>query len=41
MFRVTCITHRKDPIFHGIFAGTPPCETSTLWNSRRQKHTVP
>lgn len=31
VFRVTCITHRKDPIYHGVFAGTPPCETNTLW----------
>lgn len=31
VFRVTCITHRKDPIFHGVFAGRPPCETNTLW----------
>ena len=31
VFHVTCITHRKDPIFHGVFAGTPPCETNTLW----------
>ncbi len=31
VFRVTCITHREDPIFHGVFAGTPPCETNTLW----------
>lgn len=31
VFRVTCITHRADPIFHGVFAGTPPSETNTLW----------
>jgi 2,5-furandicarboxylate decarboxylase 1 len=31
VFRVTAITHRRDPIFHGIFAGVPPCETNTLW----------
>jgi len=31
VFRVTCITHRRDPIFHGVFAGIPPCETNTLW----------
>lgn len=31
VFRVTCITHRRDPIFHGVFAGTPPSETNTLW----------
>jgi len=31
VFRVTAITHRKDPIVHGIFAGKPPCETNTLW----------
>jgi len=31
VFRVTCITHRKDPVYHGVFAGAPPCETNTLW----------
>lgn len=31
VFRVTCITHRENPIFHGVFAGMPPCETNTLW----------
>lgn len=31
VFRVTAITHRKDPIVHGVFAGKPPCETNTLW----------
>jgi 2,5-furandicarboxylate decarboxylase 1 len=31
VFKVTCITHRRDPIFHGVFAGTPPSETNTLW----------
>jgi UbiD family decarboxylase len=31
VFKVTAITHRKAPIFHGVFAGKPPCETNTLW----------
>ncbi len=31
VFRVTCVTHRRQPIFHGVFAGTPPSETNTLW----------
>jgi UbiD family decarboxylase len=31
VFRVTAITHRKDPVMHGIFAGKPPCETDVLW----------
>ncbi len=31
VFKVTAITHRHDPIFHGVFAGKPPCETNTLW----------
>jgi UbiD family decarboxylase len=31
VFTVTAITHRKDPILHGVFAGKPPCETDTLW----------
>jgi 2,5-furandicarboxylate decarboxylase 1 len=31
VMKVTAITHRRDPIFHGVFAGKPPCETNTLW----------
>ena len=31
VFKVTAITHRRQPIFHGVFAGVPPCETNTLW----------
>jgi 2,5-furandicarboxylate decarboxylase 1 len=31
VFHVTAITHRNDPILHGVFAGKPPCETNTLW----------
>jgi 2,5-furandicarboxylate decarboxylase 1 len=31
VFHVTAITHRRDPILHGVFAGKPPCETDTLW----------
>lgn len=31
VFHVTAITHRRDPIYHGVFAGVPPCETNTLW----------
>lgn len=31
VFHVTAITHRRDPIWHGVFAGVPPCETNTLW----------
>ncbi len=31
VFHVTAITHRKEPILHGVFAGKPPCETDTLW----------
>jgi UbiD family decarboxylase len=31
VFRITAITHRKNPILHGVFAGKPPCETNTLW----------
>ena len=28
---MTAITHRRDPIYQGVFAGQPPCETNTLW----------
>ena len=31
VFKVTAVTHRNAPIFHGVFAGVPPCETNTLW----------
>jgi len=31
VFTVTAITHRHDPIYQGVFAGRPPCETNTLW----------
>jgi UbiD family decarboxylase len=31
VFHVSAITHRNDPILHGVFAGKPPCETDTLW----------
>jgi UbiD family decarboxylase len=31
VFRITAITHRRDPIVHGVFAGKPPCETNTIW----------
>ena len=31
VFKVTAITYRNAPIFHGVFAGVPPCETNTLW----------
>lgn len=31
VFRITAITHRREPIVHGIFAGKPPCETNTIW----------
>lgn len=31
VFKITAITHRRDPIVHGIFAGKPPCETNTIW----------
>ena len=31
VFHVTAVTHRRDPIYHGVFAGVPPCETNTLW----------
>ena len=31
VFHVTAITHRTNPIVHGIYAGKPPCETNTLW----------
>ena len=31
VFKVTAITHRADPVVHGVFAGKPPCETNTLW----------
>jgi 2,5-furandicarboxylate decarboxylase 1 len=31
VFTVTAITHRRDPIYQGVFAGRPPCETNTLW----------
>jgi 4-hydroxy-3-polyprenylbenzoate decarboxylase/2,5-furandicarboxylate decarboxylase 1 len=31
VFKVTAITYRNSPIFHGVFAGVPPCETNTLW----------
>lgn len=31
VFKITAITHRREPIVHGIFAGKPPCETNTIW----------
>lgn len=31
VFKITAITHRKDAIVHGVFAGKPPCETNTIW----------
>jgi 2,5-furandicarboxylate decarboxylase 1 len=31
VMKVTAVTHRRNPIFHGVFAGKPPCETNTLW----------
>lgn len=31
VFTITAITHRRDPIVHGVFAGKPPCETNTIW----------
>lgn len=31
VFRVTALSYRNEPVFHGIFAGVPPCETNTLW----------
>jgi UbiD family decarboxylase len=31
VFTITAITHRRDPIYQGVFAGRPPCETNTLW----------
>ena len=31
VFKVTALTYRNAPIFHGVFAGVPPCETNTLW----------
>jgi 4-hydroxy-3-polyprenylbenzoate decarboxylase/2,5-furandicarboxylate decarboxylase 1 len=31
VFKITVITHRRDPMVHGVFAGKPPCETNTIW----------
>ena len=31
VFTITAITHRRDPLVHGVFAGKPPCETNTIW----------
>jgi UbiD family decarboxylase len=31
VFKITAITHRHDPLVHGVFAGKPPCETNTIW----------
>lgn len=31
VFTVTAITHRKNAICQGIFAGKPPCETNAIW----------
>lgn len=31
VLKVTAVTHRRDPVVHGVFAGKPPCETNTLW----------
>lgn len=31
VFKITAITHRKDAIAHGVFAGKPPCETNNIW----------
>lgn len=31
VFKISAITHRRDPIVQGVFAGKPPCETNTIW----------
>lgn len=31
VFTITAITHRRDPLVLGVFAGKPPCETNTIW----------
>jgi 2,5-furandicarboxylate decarboxylase 1 len=31
VFKITAITHRAHPLVHGVFAGTPPCETNLIW----------
>jgi len=31
VFKITAITHRRNPIVQGVFAGKPPCETNTIW----------
>lgn len=31
VFKITAITHRKNPVVQGVFAGKPPCETNTIW----------
>jgi UbiD family decarboxylase len=31
VFKITAITHRREPLVHGVFAGKPPCETNTIW----------
>jgi UbiD family decarboxylase len=31
VFKIAAITHRRDPLVHGVFAGKPPCETNTIW----------
>ena len=31
VFKITAITHRRNPLVQGVFAGKPPCETNTIW----------
>jgi len=31
VFKISAITHRRDPVVQGVFAGKPPCETNTIW----------
>lgn len=30
-FTITAITHRRDPICPGVYAGKSPCETNVIW----------
>ncbi|MBI2371627.1 MAG: UbiD family decarboxylase [Deltaproteobacteria bacterium] len=36
-FRVTCITHRRDPIFHAFLSQMPPSESSTIRGYGRER----
>lgn len=40
VFKITAITHRKDAIAHGVFAGKPPCETNSIWRELEESEAL-